>query len=144
MKTDRRCVISEFHSVEVELLQDNEASLLRAIEAIGYKPIVHEQPVNLYGYLGDKRTELAHILIPRSQVGGSSNDIGFERLANGKYKMHVSEFDKNRWNAKLPKLMQTYGVGAVLNQTQTSDYSLVEQVVQPDGTIRIRLRINNE
>lgn len=136
--------MSEFHSVEVEIQQDFEASLLKAIEAVGYQPIVHKEAVNLYGYLGDKRNEKAHIVIPRSQISGASNDIGFERLPNGKYKMHVSEFDRTKWNAKLPKLMQVYGLGVILKQTETSDYSLVEQEVQKDGTIRLRLRINND
>lgn len=136
--------MSEFHQIEVEILTGNEDCLLKALEAVGYKPIVHEKAQYLYGYQGDRREQVAHIIIPRSQVGAASNDIGFERMPSGKYRLHVSEFDQSRWNPKQIKLMQYYGVAVVMKQTATSDYSLVEQEIQKDGTIRLRLRINNQ
>jgi hypothetical protein len=54
---------------------------------------VHEEPVRLYGYMGDERGQKAHIVIRRKDIGTASNDIGFERLVDGKWRIHVSDFD---------------------------------------------------
>ena len=136
-------MISEFHTIETELLQQNEESLIQALKDIGFNPQVHKEAQNLYGYRGDMRDQVAHIILPRDQVGTASNDIGFERLDNGKYRLYVSEFDQRSWNHKMPKLIQMYGVNTVESFTSTSDYSMVEQEVEADGTIRIRLRVND-
>ena len=140
---EKRCNISEFHTVETELLQINEESLIKALKELGFNPKIHEKAKNLYGYRADQRDQVAHIILPREQVGTASNDIGFERLDNGKYQLHVSEFDQRSWSHKMPKLIQQYGINTIESFTSTSDYSMVEQEVESDGTIRIRLRVND-
>jgi Txe/YoeB family toxin of Txe-Axe toxin-antitoxin module len=73
------------------------------------EPVVHKEAQALEGYQGDKRKQKAHIIIPRDQVGGSSNDIGFEKGADGKIVAHISDFDKSHYNAKwLAKLKGDY------------------------------------
>ena len=57
---------------------------------------VHDNPVPLAGYLGDSRGQVANIVIRRAHVGGSSNDIGFEKMPDGKYRAWVSDFDRMR------------------------------------------------
>ena len=54
-------------------------------------------PQNLEGYRGDRRQQSADIIIPRSQVGGASNDIGFVKGPDGKYKAIVSDYDSRRY-----------------------------------------------
>jgi hypothetical protein len=62
------------------------------------EPVVHKEAQQLEGYGGDKREQKAHVIIPRSQVGGASNDIGFEKGADGKFVAHISDFDKGHYN----------------------------------------------
>jgi len=61
----------------------------------------HETPVNLYGYRGDKRTDVAHVVVRRQAVndlsGGSSNDVGFVRLPDGSWQEIVSDYDQSWW-----------------------------------------------
>jgi len=66
---------------------------------------VHMERQNLHGYHGDVREQKAHIIVRRQYVGGSSNDIGFEKKADGSWVAHVSDFDKSfygeAWQKKL-------------------------------------------
>ena len=48
----------------------------------------------MYGYHGDLRPERANIVIPRSVVGGASNDIGFAKDENGQIVATISEYDQ--------------------------------------------------
>jgi len=69
--------------------------LLAALAEVGYtkdKVEVHDKPVNLVGYHGDTRKDLAHVIVRRVHVGSASNDIGF--LKEGEtYKAIVSQYD---------------------------------------------------
>jgi hypothetical protein len=56
---------------------------------MGYQPKVNDVAQNLYGYLGDKREQKAHIIIPRSQITSASNDIGLEKVGKT-YIIHTS------------------------------------------------------
>lgn len=84
------------HYVKVVTQIKDRTALIRALERMGFegKIEVNEGPVALYGYQGDVRPERAHIVLRRKYVGGSSNDIGFERLSDGRYAAHISEFDQ--------------------------------------------------
>jgi hypothetical protein len=65
-----------------------------------FEPVVHKEKVQLEGYHGDKRKQMAEIVIPRQQVGGASNDIGFERGADGNFTAHISDYDRGFYNQK--------------------------------------------
>src|SRR3989338_923086 len=56
----------------------------------------YEEGVNLtlYGYMGDRRTQTADIVVRKKYIGRASNDLGFKRLPDGTYEMIVSEFDR--------------------------------------------------
>ena len=71
----------------------DQGCLVAALEEQGYHPEVHEgEGKNLEGYHGDQRKEKAQIIVPRRQVGGASNDLGFAKDTNGKYQAIISEF----------------------------------------------------
>jgi hypothetical protein len=87
---------------------NDEDVLVQSLKEMGYTPItsVHAKP--LHGYQGDKREQKAHIIIPRSQVGSSSNDVGFERVGSN-YKLYASEYDSTwRVGRKIKKLNKLY------------------------------------
>ena len=86
----------------VAALKDTGQWELRQIE-------IHEIATNLYGYKGDQRKDLAHIIIRRKNVGHLSNDIGFRMGTDGKYKAIISEFDKKKYNSEwIGRLKQNY------------------------------------
>lgn len=133
--------MSEYHVIDIEF--EDEDSLVSALKELGYNPKVYnEEPVNLYGYQGDKRQQKAHIVIPRSQVGSASNDVGFERQGDGKYIMHVSAYDKGRWAGQTKKIKQLYAKNRVTKfiSQNAGTYSLTSKTTKKDGTISMRLR----
>jgi len=83
------------HFVNVVTQMKNKEALVLALIRNGFAESmieVHDTPQNLYGYRGDKRAQKAHIIVRRSSIGSSSNDIGFENV-NGTFVAHISEFD---------------------------------------------------
>lgn len=87
----------------------NSLSLLQALAELGYPEAeLHEVPQHLYGYHGDRRPEVAHVIVRRDRVGPSSNDIGFLRGPDGQWEAIISEFDQSRhdalWQRKLAQL----------------------------------------
>ena len=74
----------------------------------------HVTPQNLYGYHGDKKAQVANVIIRRAQVGSASNDIGF-LFQNGKCEAIVSDYDRHRYGqAWLNRITAESGVQAVL------------------------------
>src|SRR4051794_35446282 len=85
------------HFTRIQTRITDQESLLEALADVGYDQVhVHETAVPLQGFRGDDRAQLAHIVIPRKQVGFLSNDIGFERLSDGTFQAWISEFDSRR------------------------------------------------
>lgn len=73
--------------------------LLAALADLGFdasKVEVHEKPVNLVGYRGDRRAQVANVVIRRQHVGSASNDVGFLASDTG-YQAYVSGFDHPRF-----------------------------------------------
>ena len=81
--------------------------LLAALADLGLdrtKVEVHDTPVNLVGYVGDRRVQVAHIVVRRQHLGRASNDLGFLATDTG-YQALVSDYDHPRfgknWLAQL-------------------------------------------
>jgi hypothetical protein len=133
--------VSEYHCITQVDLTDQKA-LVQALEELGYKPNVYVEPKNLYGYQGDLRKQRAHVVIPRRQVGCASNDIGFERKADGTYIMHISEYDEKSKTFNTKKFKQLYAKHRITNSlVSKSKYAFSSQKVEKDGRIRLRLRV---
>src|SRR3974390_2375004 len=84
------------HYSEVQIEFTDEGCLVAALSHLGFegKVEVHKTPQSLYGYQGDVRAQKAHLIIRREHVGRAANDLGFERQADGKYRVWVSEYDQ--------------------------------------------------
>lgn len=134
-----RCVISEYHVVETEF--KDQGCLIESLQDMGYKPEIHANAKNLQGYKGDQRNQKAHIIIPRKQVGGASNDVGFEKVG-GKYQCHASEFDRAwREGKKINQLKQTYGEKVIMKSVRrSSKYSFISRKVNAEGEVKIKVR----
>lgn len=118
-----------------------ESSLLEALKKIGYKPRVYDNATALFGYQGDTRSQKAHIVIPRGQVGTASNDIGFFRETDGTYTVHVSAFDKKKWDEKFPELVKHYAADVVHKIVQSGPYQWDSQSTDNKGVTTIRLTV---
>lgn len=91
----------------------DQECLLEALSDLGFdssKIEVHETPVNLHGYMGDRRNQSANIVIRRQHVGRASNDVGFLKTPTG-FQAYVSGYDHPRFGKGwLDKLHQQYQV----------------------------------
>jgi Protein of unknown function (DUF1257) len=85
------------HYVNIVTQIKDQKALIKALGRLGFdkgKIEVYETPQSLCGYQNDVRPEKAHVILRKKFVGSSSNDIGFERQADGRYAAHISEFDQ--------------------------------------------------
>ena len=138
------------HYLEIETEINHQGALVRALGRMGFegKIEVHDSAQNLYGYQGDVRNQKAHVIIRRKYVGNAANDIGFERLENGKYCVHISEFDQGKGfysSAKekygdewQKKLFTYYGVERAKIEFEKKKMKYTEEI---DEQNRIRLRV---
>ena len=132
--------MSEFHIIELTV--SDQETLLSTLREMHYQPTVHEEAQQLYGYRGDLREQRAHIIIPRKQVGGASNDVGFERKADGSFIMHLSEYDQRVNTFDIKKMNQLYAKNRLNKAIKLKGrYSMVSQKTEKDGRIHIRLRV---
>lgn len=130
--------MSEYHEVEMEV--NDKECILDALKDLGYQPEVHENAVPLHGFRGDQRKQKAHIVLPKSQVGSASNDIGFEKVG-GKYIMRISEFDigAKRFNQK--EFDKNYKKHTVLKKIKKNrKFKKKSVTTTKDGKIVIKLK----
>jgi hypothetical protein len=111
----------------------------------GFKPVMAEDQIagdQLEGYQGDKRKERAHIILPRKQVGGAANDIGFVRGADGKFSATISAYDQGRHDAKwLGTIREKFVVAKQMKEWKKQGYTEFEQTKEKDGTIVVHAKI---
>lgn len=129
---------------EIETTYSDQACLVEALKEMGYHPQVSETPQNLEGYHGDKRTQTAEIIIPRKQVGGASNDVGFKRNADGTFTAIVSDYDKSsNFNAKKQaELKKLYTEKVAMKQAKANGLKFVskKQTTNKEGAPVTRLQ----
>ena len=113
----------------------NASCLIEALQQLGYTPEFGNSLV-LSGYQGDARQETAQIVVRRSQIGSSSNDLGF--AWNGKaFTPIISEYDAKavltkKWRDELQAMYSRLAVlrflqskGAKIQSVQTGDQGTV-------------------
>ena len=107
------------HFSEFHIKLNDEKSLIAALESMGFKGKIeiYQTLQPLYGYQGDIREQKAHIIIRKKYVGSASNDIGFERMADGTYRVWISDYDKGKYNQKwLDTLITKYTGARILDK----------------------------
>jgi Protein of unknown function (DUF1257) len=134
--------MSHYSEVTIEIA--DQGCLVAALGRLGFeeKVEVHSEAQVLCGYRGDVRPQKAHVIIRRYHVGSAANDIGFQRQADGSYRVFISDFDRqeNGYNpAWLGRLKQTYGVEKARMKAGKKGYRVSEQKLD-DGRIRLVCR----
>lgn len=107
----------------VETIFKNEVALVSALIETGNwtknQIDIHSTPQQLFGYKGDARQESAHIIIRRKHISSASNDIGFIKDTDGKYRAIISEYDSRCYNAAwLNRLKGNYAFHVIKNQQE--------------------------
>ena len=109
--------MSHYSRVSTKIVR--KSALIKALQNMGFKRNMIEDSetlMNLKGYAGDTRSQQAHVRIKgagwgthSNYVGGASNDLGFERMADGSFALHVSEYDRSKYDTQWQqKLTQEY------------------------------------
>ncbi|MBD2496757.1 DUF1257 domain-containing protein [Nostoc sp. FACHB-280] len=141
--------MSHFSKIEVKF--KDQACLVEALQRFGFYPQIHDQPVNLFGYRGDRREQTAHIVVPRNQISSLSNDLGF--YWNGsEYECFISDYDKSFGLAKrdfglgsqfLPLLQQEY-INLYLPKLATQMGGEVVETVTHGSVTTVRVALPNQ
>ncbi len=128
---------------EFETIMCDSQYLFDALAAMGYSVEVHQIETSLFGYHGDERRERAHVIVRRSQLDSASNDIGFVRGPDGRFRAILSEYDRSigyddRW---LGKVQQHYKEKQTLAVAKAKGYIFRgKEVIQTASGPQIRLR----
>jgi hypothetical protein len=105
----------------------------------------HGNPQQLIGYIGDRRTQKAEVIVRRKFVGGSSNDIGFARDGEtGNFSAIISDYDGYKHGALwLQNLTKDYLVEKATALMAEQDAELAEPIENlPDGSIRMKFHVH--
>jgi len=98
---------------------------------------LHDDATCLYGYQGDKRPQKANIIVRRKDIGGSSNDIGFELQEDGTYSAQISDYDKRRFNDQWMKDFELhYGAEQARQAFSNEGWSYVESL-DNEGNVQL-------
>ncbi len=133
--------MSAYGEYETTLCEQN--FLVEGLTAMGYRVEVHAEGAPLVGYHGDERPERAHVIIRRSQLDSASNDIGFVRATDGRFRAILSEYDRSigyddRW---LGKVYQHYKEKQTLAVAKAKGYIFrAKEVIQTPNGPQIRLQ----
>jgi hypothetical protein len=120
-----------------------EKFLVEGLRAMGYQVEVHRDGAALIGYHGDERPERANVIIRRAQLDSASNDIGFARGSDGRFRAILSEYDRSigyddRW---LGKVHQHYKETQTLAVAKAKGYIFRgKEIIQTPNGPQIRLQ----
>jgi len=129
--------MSHFTTIKTQI--KDSIALVKALGDVGFKTVeVHETPQHLYGFQGDIRPDTAEVIVRRKYIGAASNDIGFQRQADGTYQAIISEYDRHQYSQTwLNTLTQRYGYHQLLETATNQGFAVEQQEVLEDGTIRV-------
>jgi len=128
---------------EFETTIREQRFLVEALAEMGYMAEVHPDGAALFGYRGDERPERAHVIIRRAQLDSASNDIGFARGTDGRFRAILSEYDRGigydeKW---LGKVHQHYKEKQTMAVARAKGYVFRgKEVVQTPNGPQIRLQ----
>lgn len=124
----------------------DQECLVKALESKGYKPeVLTGEGRQLVGIGGKVRPEKANVILSREQVGGASNEVGFQKLADGSFKAIISEYDlgRNFSQKKLSDLTQVYAEFKIKKIAKQQGLEFTGTSTN-NGTRKITYRVSNQ
>ncbi len=132
--------MSEYNVVQLDW--KDPGCLKGALKELGYVYEDHKQAQHLHGFQGDERSQMANIIVRRGagkgNFGGSSNDLGFLKKADGTYEMIISKFDVGARSKRMSQLKQLYGKHVALKQLKKLGCKSIKTTIDKDGRLKIR------
>ena len=129
--------MSAYNQVDTVCFQFAD-DLIAALKDIYQNVEFHDTPQNLYGYQGDKRSVKAEIIVRRHNISSASNDLGFVKGPDGKYRMIVSEYDAS-CQVKPGEIIKRYSENVIKNKMK-GKYRILGKSVK-DGKQQIKLQM---
>ena len=117
--------------------------LHQALKDLGFNEVeLHERdPQPLNGSMADGSTLRAEVIIRRRFISGGFGDIGFVRNPQGRLDVVIAEQDRRQFDvAWLLRLRQRYAYHVVQDQLTQQGFSLVNEAVDANQSIRLVLR----
>lgn len=150
--------MSHYTEMEVDFETKNEAELVAALEKqYGEGHVeVHDKGTHLIGWHGDDRAKLdssdpnwappCEVVVRRRFVGGSSNDVGFQRLETGKYKAWISDYDKSATMnvSKQGAVAQEYGLLVSEKTLRKQGWQQFTRTTLDDGSVKLTAKNQNQ
>jgi hypothetical protein len=129
--------MSHFTCIKTQL--KDKSALLKALADMGLEQVeVYDTGEHLYGYRGDIRPQMAEVIVRRQYIGPLSNDIGFQQQPDGTFEAIISEYDRPKYSQQwLNQLTQRYGYHALMATAPAQGFTIEEEEVLADGTIRV-------
>lgn len=129
--------MSHFTTIKTQI--KNTEALRKALADVGFEQVeVHPTAQHLYGFQGDVRPQTAEVIIRREYISGASNDIGFKQQADGTFEAIISDYDRHRYTQEwLNQVTQRYGYHLLLTTAPAQGFTVEQEEVLADGTIRI-------
>lgn len=117
-------------------------TLVEALADMGFEDVeVFDQARPLVGWLGDRRSQGAEVIIRRCHVGQASNDIGFTRGADGTFEALISEYDRSSYDhAWLGRLAQRYAYRKTRKALSAEGFDLVAEAMDDSRRIHMTVR----
>jgi len=126
------------HTTMICELDDQEA-LVQSLEEMGNKVEVHENNgATIQGY-GGRSWGSAQVIVRKK--ADLYADIGFEKMPDGTYKMHIDSGDKRKLDQK--KLTQLHAKNKIQNiiKKNPGKYKLAKAETDKTGAIKLKLRV---
>ena len=132
--------MSHFTTLETQIV--SAAHLAQALKAMGFPEVeVHDEPQTLFGVEGFARDLRAEIIVRRQHVGEASNDLGFQRLPDGRFRAIISDWDLRHYDARwLQTLTQRYAYYVAVDTLQEQGFAIASEEVEADRTVRLVAR----
>ena len=110
--------MSAYSEFPVREFKDKEL-LTAALKAMGYVPTCDAQLSDYWNEYGGKAPTV-DLLVPKSQLSGTYDDIGFKRNVDGSYSAVIGDMDRRKGfdNNWLAQLKANYTEAGVIRQAK--------------------------
>ena len=120
----------------------DESLLVSALQDLGHNVEVHREGIRIRGYWTDAIVpEPVHIVIRAATLATDyASDIGFTRLPDGTYRVHVNDMDREYGRAWLSRVQQRYKERATVQMAQRRGYIFRgREVIQTERGEQVKL-----
>lgn len=128
--------MSQYQKIDVVLT--DEASIKEALDALKLPFETFERAEPLVDYHGIRRENTrGNIVVRRKHLSGASNDMGFEKLPDGSWRAHVSDYDMPPRSRLWPNFKREYAVAVNTRAAKKKGYHVKRTEV--DGKIKLKV-----